>query len=303
MKHLIILNGCAGEGEAIKHEKEIKEAFEGLNAEIHYSSAPGEATAFLRERLKTEERPLRVYACGGDGTVYECVNGIIDYPDIELAIFAIGTGNDFVKIYGGQEKFLDLKKIINGTVEEVDLSKIECPELERPIYSINAINVGFSAYVADYGNMYKLKGKDNPYDRGIVPALMKNRKTPVRMIIDGEEMPMKKILMVDICQGKYIGSKFKCAPYSDNKDGLLDISIIPPVTLLTFVSVIKPFTDGVHLENPKTKKHFTTRRAKHIDVYCNRTEVLCVDGETVKGTEFHITALPKALKLVIPQGE
>ena len=119
MKHLIILNGCAGEGEAIKHEKEIKEAFEGLNAEIHYSAAPGEATAFLRERLKTEERPLRVYACGGDGTVYECVNGIVDYPDVELAIFAIGTGNDFVKIYGGREKFLDLKNRIQSNDKDL----------------------------------------------------------------------------------------------------------------------------------------------------------------------------------------
>ena len=98
MKNLIIFNGAAGEGAAAARFEEIKKEFEGMDHEIHLTTAPKEAITFIRNYLEANKgEKVRIYACGGDGTVHECANGMVGYDNAELAIFAIGTGNDFVK--------------------------------------------------------------------------------------------------------------------------------------------------------------------------------------------------------------
>ena len=303
MKHLIILNGRAGEGTAINHVNEIEKAFKNLDAEIHYTSAPGEATTFLRSYLANETNHVRVYACGGDGTLNECLNGIVGHDNVELAVYAIGTGNDFVKIYGGKERFMNLENIINGTIEKVDISKIEAPTLETPLYSINAINVGFDAYVGHYGNIYKEKGKKDPYDKGLVPAIFKNRFNKIQITVDGERITKKKMLMCNFCHGQYIGGKFKTAPRSVNTDGLLEVCLVNCVSLFTFLNVLGPFTKGEHLDSPKFSKYFTYRRATEIEIESKKDTVLCIDGEIIQGSKFLIKVLPAAINFVVPKGE
>jgi diacylglycerol kinase family enzyme len=172
MKHLIIFNNAAGEGKAKEYLPNVEYSFEGLDYEIHLTQRPGEATTFLKHYLSTHKDPVRVYACGGDGTIYECVNGVYGYPNVELAVYAIGTGNDFVKVYGGREKFIDLVKIIKGTATEVDVTQIKSDVSTSPYYSINVINFGFDAIVGAVGNKYKLQGKKDPYSKALLPMLL-----------------------------------------------------------------------------------------------------------------------------------
>ena len=77
MKHLIIFNPSAGNNSnGASFEEIIKKSFEGLDYEIYKTEGPRKVIAFLRDYFKKNNKDtVRVYACGGDGTVHEVANG------------------------------------------------------------------------------------------------------------------------------------------------------------------------------------------------------------------------------------
>lgn len=300
MKHLIIFNNAAGEGKAKEYLPNVEYSFEGLDYEIHLTQRPGEATTFLKEYLSTHKEPVRVYACGGDGTIYECVNGIYGHPNVELAVYAIGTGNDFVKVYGGKEKFNDLVKLIKGTAVEVDLTKIKSDHSTTPYYSINVVNFGFDAVVGAVGNKYKIQGKKDPYSKALLPAILTARFNKINVYVDGEKISKKKMLLCTLAQGQFVGGKFWCAPRSKNDDGLIDICLLHTMSLFGFLGILTPYTNGQHFDLKKYEKKVVYRQAKQVVVNSEKEFDVCVDGEMIRGKHFEAEILPKALKFVVP---
>lgn len=310
MKHLIVLNAKAGnENSSLINRDIIKEKFNGLDYEIYETEGPRKVINFLRKYLNDNSKDtVRVYACGGDGTVHEVVNGLVGFPNAELAIFACGTGNDFVKIYGGKDNFLDLSKLINGNAKEIDVSKIEGSSLEEAWYSINVINFGFDAIVGAMGNYYKehgypekakKKGK-SPYDYALDHDAMKHgRFNETEVYADGEKLNEKKMLLCTLAQGQYVGGQFHCAPKSDNTDGLIDVCLLKTMTLIGLGMIIGTYTKGKHLD--KKRKKIVYRQAKEIRIVAPKEIDVCVDGEMIKGKEFTVSSMPKAIKLVIPE--
>lgn len=306
MKHLIVVNGNAGSfNEAF--EAKIKEAFEGLDYEVYKTTGPKSVIPFLKTYLKKQKDTVRVYACGGDGTVNEVVNGIVGFDNAELAILAIGTGNDFVKIYGGKEKFLDFKALINGEVAPVDISSIEGDGAPL-MYSINVINFGFDAIVGAMGNYYKehglpekakKKGLD-PYDYALKNDAMKHgRFNDIVVYADGEQLNEKQMLLATLAHGQYVGGKFRCAPKSVNTDGLIDVCLLKTMTFLGLGMIIGTYEKGKHLNRPRRK--IVYRQAKEIKMVSPKDFDVCVDGEMIKGNNFVVKVLPGAIKLVLPK--
>ena len=87
MKHLIILNQKAGaEKNVEKFQAQIKEDFKGLDYEVYLTTGPRSVIPFLKEYLSKNNDVLRVYACGGDGTIHEVVNAIVGYRSINQIV-------------------------------------------------------------------------------------------------------------------------------------------------------------------------------------------------------------------------
>ncbi len=316
MKHLIILNQKAGaEKDLEQFQAQIKEDFKGLNYEIYLTTGPRSVIPFLKEYLSKNNDVLRVYAVGGDGTIHEVVNAIVGYKNVELAIYAAGTGNDFVKIYSkekdwdnivknktGENRFKDFKALINGKVIDIDLSKMTGPSMPEPWYSINVINFGFDAIVGAKGNVNKAKGIKNPYGpAAIIPAILGGRFNRIIVKADGEQLNKKRLLMSALGQGQWVGGQYHASPKSDNTDGLIDVTLLKCMSLARLmIQFFTPYTKGEHLDNPKLMKKFVYRRAKEIEIIGKKNIDICVDGEIVNGQNFKVEVMPKALKFVVP---
>ena len=308
MKHLIVVNGNAGSFTS-DFENKVETAFKGLDHEIYKTTGPRSVIPFLKDYLKKNSKDtVRVYACGGDGTIFEVVNAIVGFDNAELAILAIGTGNDFVKVYGGAEKFQDFKALINGKVQKIDLSKLQSKSLPEDIYSVNVINFGFDAIVGAMGNYYKEHGlpeeakKKNmgPYDYALKHDAMKHgRFNDIEVFADGEKLNEKQIFLATLAQGQYVGGKFKCAPKSDNTDGLIDVCVLKTMTFLGLGMIIGTYTKGKHLNRKRRK--IVYRQAKEIRMVGLKDFDVCVDGEMYKGNDFTVSVMPGAIKLVLPQ--
>ena len=314
MKHLIVFNPGAGKNEGAEaFRKLIDEKFAGLDYEVYETTGPRSVIKFLKDYLPKQKDTVRVYACGGDGTVHEVANGLVGAKNAELAILPVGTGNDFVKTYGVTneeiEKYCDFEPLIKGEAKPIDLSKISGGNLEEPWYSINVINFGFDAIVGARGNYYKehgfpkkVKEGTNPYDYALKNDAMKyGRFNDIEVYADGEKLNEKQMLLATLAQGQWVGGQFKCAPKSDNTDGLIDVCVLKTMTFLGLGMIIGTYTKGKHLDKPRKK--IVYRQAKQIKMVAPKEFDVCVDGEMIKGNNFVVEVCPKAIKLVPPQKE
>ena len=302
MKHLIIVNTHAGNGK--ETAQKAKEAFEGLDYEIYETVDQRSAISFLKSYFKDHKELTRVYACGGDGTLHEVVNGLVGVKNAELALYACGTGNDFAKVYGGKDRFLDFKKLINGKPQEIDLTKLEGESLVEPWYSINVINFGFDAIVGAKGNENKKKGIKDPYgfSHAILPAILHGRFNKIVVYADGEPLNEKKLLLSSVSQGQFVGGEYQASPKSDNTDGLLDVIVLKTMSLpRLMIQYFGAYHDGKHLDSEKLMKRISYKRAKEVLIKAPEAIDLCVDGEITNGKEFKCTVCPKAIKFVIPE--
>ena len=302
MKHLVIVNTHAGHGKEAKAVAE--EAFKDLDCEIYETTDQRSCISYLKKYFKDHKEATRVYACGGDGTLHEVVNGLVGIPNAELALYACGTGNDFAKVYGGKDRFLDFKKLIKGKATPIDLTKLEGPSMTEPWYSVNVINFGFDAIVGAKGNENKKKGIKDPYGftHAIVPAILHGRFNKATIYADGENLNGKKFLLGSVSQGQYVGGEWHAAPKSDNTDGLLDVCICKTMTFLGLMTkLFGAYHDGKHIDNPKLAKKVMYRRSKEVLITAPEDIDLCVDGEMIRGNDFRCTIVPGAIKFVIPE--
>ncbi|MHC1785724.1 MAG: diacylglycerol kinase family protein [Christensenellales bacterium] len=300
IKHHFIVNPTAGlhsaEGEVAQKLAAFQDRQETC---LYVTRGPGDASDFVRKTCLMEAGPLRFYACGGDGTLNEVVNGAWGFPQAAVGCYPCGSGNDYVKYYGGKEAFLDLSRQFLGEESPVDLMRMG----DR--LAINMVHFGFDSLVTQTMQRIRrmpLIGGKNAYYTGVLSAFFKPFANPCKVWVDGQALNDHTLLLCTVACGQFVGGGFRCAPRSDNQDGLMDVCLCLPVSRPKFVSLIKSYTLGTHLDDPRFKKVLAYRRGHQITLQMERDFPVSMDGELIRGQNFEINLLPQALRFVVPSG-
>lgn len=301
MKHIFIVNPAAGKENAQQIiSTRLEELKEPINYEIYVTQGVGDATQYVRERCAQLDASARFYACGGDGTLNEVVNGVVGCSLASVGCYPCGSGNDFVKYYGGKKNFLNIEALVNATEEEIDLMRVG----DR--YAINATHFGFDSAVAKTMmnvRRKKIIGGSNAYTTGVVVGLFKAMRNKCRVWVDGELLnPKGVILLCTIANGQYVGGSFRCAPRSLDNDGLLEVCLVHPVSHITFLRLVQDYTKGAHLDNPKFEKHLEYRRGKSVRIEAPEGFLYSFDGELIEQNEFTVEVVPSAIRFAVPRG-
>lgn len=301
MRHIFIYNPAAGHDSeaAVEALREHMKQREDISYEFYATMGPGDATRFVRECCEREGRDaLRFYACGGDGTANEVLHGIVGAKDASMTCFPCGSGNDYVKYYGGADNFLDVDALISGVELPVDIMRID------DCYSLNVTNFGFDTTVAKVMQSVKHKwliGGKNAYNTGIAAALFTAMKNECVVSVDGEQLNEEKILLCTVANGKYVGGAFCCAPHSVNDDGLLEVCLVKPISYVNFIKLIGSYQKGQHLDDPRFAKYITYRRGKSVHVKAPEGFAFSLDGEIVEKNDFTIEICPAAVRFVVTE--
>lgn len=128
MRHVFIVNPMAGKRDSVqKLLSRIREVYPQGGYEVYATQAAGDAHRLAMEAIEGGE-PVRLYACGGDGTLNEVVNAAAGCPTAAVTNVPVGTGNDFLRIFGpeGRRKFIDLAALREGPQAEFDLMDCKC---------------------------------------------------------------------------------------------------------------------------------------------------------------------------------
>ena len=299
MKYYFIVNPLAGDGKAVES---IKEQIEGRkDCELYETKAPLDATEFVRKTIEENKgSKMRFVACGGDGTINEVFSGAIGAGDnVSVSVYPCGSGNDFVKVFGGTEKFDSIDKIIAAKEQKLDALKVG----DR--YSFNVTNFGFDTTVAITINKEREKtghGNKNAYTKGVVTALLKSMNNKCSVWADDELLnPSGKALLCTVANGQYVGGSFKCAPRASTSDGLIEVCLIKPISRIRFVKILTPYTNGEHLDREDMADIITYRQAKKVHVTAPDGFAYSLDGEIIYSSDFEIEIIPGALNLAVPE--
>lgn len=301
MKHIIVVNPAAGHKNSVPailaQAEELKTRYD---LELYETTGIGDATRFVRERIAAEpDTPLRFYACGGDGTLKEVVGGAVGAAHVSVSAYPCGSGNDFVKYYGGASNFLSLEALFEGEEREIDLVT------DGSDYSINVVNFGFDYDVCktmEKVRRFPLLGGKRAYYAGIAKSLFTSLKNRVCVHADGELLEDGKFLLCTLANGTHIGGSYMCAPRSDNEDGYLELCYVRAVSLPRFLKLIGHYKNGEHLDREEMAPYVVYRRVKRIDVSSpDRGFGYAMDGEMHPAQKFSLSIVPRALRFAIPK--
>ena len=296
MKHVFIINPTAGKSNQSKElSEQIKIAFDGYDYIIELTKEEYHATELVKQYASSGE-DICFYACGGDGTLNEVVNGIYGYPNAKLAIVPIGTGNDFIKYFSDYtiDDFLNLKNY-HETID-VPSDLLTC----NGRICLNIASVGFDASVVQKVERFKrlpfVNGKV-AYLLSVFNCFLSSMKFRHSLVIDGETIPAKDYIFVVAANATYYGGGFNPTPSATIDDGLIDVLTINALSRLRVVSLISKYKAGKHLDYD----FVTHKQCKKIQILSEKEVILNMDGEVTPEMNPEITLLSKAITLVLPK--
>lgn len=299
MRHVFILNPVAGKTHrALKLQGEIERYFAAhpeLEYAVRVTAGVGDATRIAAEE-SGRGKPVRLYACGGDGTLMETANGITPDSPAELTVIPCGSGNDYVRIFGGAEPFFDLPDLVNGTAIPVDAVE------SGGRRSLNIASIGMDAKVCACMEKYKnwpgVSGS-MAYQLAIVDVFCHPIGEQMTITIDSENGTVERqgrYLMALAANGQYYGGGFRGAPQAVEDDGVLDFVLVKKIGRLNIPRFLKKYKAGDYDDLPYCEHLRGTRMtvASQKATYCN------MDGECTCDSHMTFSLLPAAFRFVIP---
>lgn len=279
MKIKIILNPYASRWGASNRVPAIESAFaeSGMDYDLAVTSHPGQGTTVaLRAAFDGYDA---IIAAGGDGTVNEVVNGLIeasgDEPTRPLGVLPIGTGNDFNDMNALPRELRESVKIISaGHTRQIDAGRVtadgnvhyfgnNCALAMEPVVTIENVK------------LTRLSGTIR-YIVATVIALTKLRAWQMRITWDGGEYE-GPIFLLSVCNSPRTGGLFLMAPSAQVNDGLFDIVIAPEMPKPEVLTIVPRLLNGSHYSH----RRITHNQTSQLTVESNPGTPIHADGEVI----------------------
>lgn len=300
LKVELIINRTAGGGKPKKFISEILDYFDQINFEYHVSWTPSSGSAPILAQEAVERGVELIISVGGDGTINEVINGIIQSPkQPTLGIIPAGWANDFIKSTSIPKDIIKACQIIaKQKTRMIDIGLIN-----KQTYFANVCGIGFDAEIAALANQMKTNHPDWKALSAYVYVFATIQKllSPLpsfqaKITIDGHVME-KELLLVAVANGRIEGGKFNITPQAEIDDGLLDVCIIEKMNRLRCLYLLPKAINGTHHEVSEVSFF----KGKDILIELNKSVTAQVAGEILPPEKnYHIRVLPKKLKLIIP---
>jgi len=244
-----------------------------------------------------------VIAIGGDGTIHEVVNGVMQVPPEQrprIGIVPMGSGNDFAHSVGMKDNPAEaLHQILSGTPKKIDLIRVE-DNHGRVEYVDNTIGIGFDAIVT-------IRSRSMPVVRGFVMYFISVLQAiildhhPSHMVIETDQENWEEnVIMFVICNGPREGGGFLVAPDAVVNDGLLHYAMIGDLSRLLMFRLVPEVMKGTH---PRFKQ-VRMGAMKKMSLKADRPLFIHTDGEIFAGFGTDIRGLtleviPGAIEIMV----
>jgi len=220
----------------------------GLRPGIRLTEHAGQAVDFAYRAAS--QGAAMVVAVGGDGTIHETANGLLQALEADktlpavLGLLPVGTGNDFVKVVGGTTPWRKaLETLVSGVVHRFDVGHASW--LGGGEYFVNAAGTGIDVEVVRVMDPGRSGNGAMVYIKALARALRRYRPIPVLLDVDGRRSE-SRIMMIAIANGQSVGGTFRICPAARPDDGLLDVCVVREMPLLRSILTAARIIRGRH---------------------------------------------------------
>lgn len=230
-----------------------------------------------------------IVAAGGDGTINEVATKVLIHNKV-LGILPLGSGN-------GLARFLNIPKNLRQALLAINAMKIDHIDTAtlNKKYFFNLAGMGFDAHLSAIFSEDKKRGLAGYIKLGL-QEVFKYEAQIYRLNIDGIEY-VRKAFAISIANSSQYGNDVFIAPNASVKDGLLDICIIKPFSILKL-----PVLSYVMLKGTaETSDMIEIIKGKNIKIAREKAGAVHVDGEASQmGTDIEVIVNPLSLKVIVP---
>ncbi len=301
--YYFIINPAAGKGNLqSKLIQQIRNTLPMGSYHIYCTTGVGDGERYADQivaEAAAHHQDIVLFACGGDGTLFEVINGV--KGRVPIGVIPCGSGNDFVKniVLENRAQLLDISAQINGTAQPLDL--IRCND----VYIANVCDIGFDADVAYNMTRFKrlpfVSGK-LAYILSALYCLMHPMGVNLTVQIDDQPPIHKAFLFAVIANGQIYGGSFKAAPLASVNDGLIDVCLCKKITRCKLMRFIIPYQKGTYLNMESAKPIVQYEKCQRLHIQAEQPFITAYDGNITTETSIDIEIVPAALQLIVPQG-
>jgi len=291
---LVILNPTANRGNLGQIRALIRNRLEQEQAECIETTRQGEAQERARDAA-WQGRPVIVV--GGDGSVHEVVNGILEAGRrVPLGIVPAGSGNDFGwhTLNLPRDPAAAIERAFTGQLIQADAGKM------NGRYFANSFSIGLDADIAVAAGKLKkfpfMSGLRLYYSSTLKQLLFGYHRCPWLAFrfdagekLDGSQH--RHYVLMAVTNGPTYGAGFRINPNADFDDGLFDVCTITYAPLLRALRLLPKVQKGEHGGQPEV----TFFRARSVHIESQKPVNVQMDGETMSATTFDAQVLPGAL--------
>ena len=293
MNGILLLNGNAG-SMVSDIERELREVASEFGLKVLCPESPEDSERAIVAAV--QQRVPLVVSGGGDGTVHHVANTLLaaaeaaSLPCPTLGVAPLGTGNDFARTLGLSLNPVEgLRQTLAGESRSFDVLRVRAGDELR--YCINVAAGGFAGLVDEQMDD-ATKRALGPLAYVLAAGAAFRELTPheVTFELDGRVFT-EEVINIVVANARTCGGGAQVAPTADPEDGLLDLVIVTPGSLLELAGVAASLRLGTLLSDPRST-HAVGRSLKLSGV---EGVVFNVDGELLSQPPTHFEVLPGAL--------
>ncbi len=305
VKWFVIVNPVAGSGRGLDHFPQISKLLrdEHILCEPVFTEHKFHATELTVWAVKQGYR--HIIAVGGDGTLHEVVNGLFiqqeaDPRDVLLGVVAVGTGNDWMRMFGVPRRYQDAVRAIKeqySFLQDVGVISYEESHYRQSRYMANVAGAGFDAAVNRRFTHLQKKGRRGGwlYAWSMVQTFFGYKSTGVKVWIDDRLVYNNLLFSVAIGICKYNGGGMQQLPDAVADDGMFDVSLIRPIhfwhVLFRFRYL---FNGGIY-----RIRHVLQERGSRVRIESSPEVSVEVDGELLGESPLEFSILHRAIRIVV----
>jgi diacylglycerol kinase (ATP) len=298
MSATVIINPYANRWEARRRKYEIETKLEQSNIDftLHETEYQGHGVDIAR--TATREGNLPLIAAGGDGSISEVVNGLLqatppdDLPAGPIGFLPLGTANDLTDMLGIPRNLTDAIEVIaQGNCRVIDVGKV------NGHYFDNNSAVGLEPMVTiENIRLTWLRGVIR-YMVSAIITILKRRTWNANIYWDEGEYH-GSITLVSVGNTRRTGGIFFMTPNASVEDGFLDFIYAPVLKRFKLFQLLPKTQNGSHIMDPEIFEGRTTK----LIIQTRPPTPIQADGEIIATGAEEITyeIVPNALKVFSP---
>ncbi len=292
-RHFIaVVNPVGGTRRGMDVLRSVEPVFAAAGAplEVHVTRGTGHA----RELARALDLSGCAGLClvGGDGTLHEAVNGLMQRPPgtaVPLGVIPGGTGNSVAEHLGCTDPVGAARQIIAGAARPLDVLRVTTEG--RTAHCVNI--VGWGAVVDINRSAERLRHcGTSRYTLAALRHILCPRRRQATITLDRETLADRFLFAVG-CNTRFTGKRMNLAPAADMSDGMLDVVLVRQASRWQMLRLFQRVFDGSHIAMPCVE----VRQVRTFAIDADADDGLNLDGELTGHAPVSVTVLPGALRI------